>query len=264
MDLGIRGKKAIVAGGSAGMGKGSALALAEEGVEVFLSARGEERLVAAAREITERTGSKVTPVISDHSTEAGRELLIAACPEPDIMVVTISPPKPVFDYNEISVDDWHASVDAGLIGPVELMRHFTAGMAERGWGRVVNIGTIAAKYPLDMRLLSGPARSALTNYAAVVSRQVAQHGVIINSVLPGMIATEGLFDILRAGAKAEGLDLDQQDLTEGLLKMFDIPTHCLGEADDVGQIVAMLCSQAASFIVGQSIVVDGGMARGLF
>ena len=264
MDLGIHGKIAIVAGGSAGMGKGSALALAEEGVEVFLSARGEDRLVAAAQEITDRTGTKVTPIVADHSTEQGREALISACPEPDIMVVTISPPKPVFDYNAISVEDWRDSVETGLIGPVELMRHFSAGMAERGWGRIVNIGTIAAKYPLDMRLLSGPARSALINYAAVVSRQVAQRGVVINNVLPGMIATEGLFEILSAGAKAEGLDREEQGLAEELLKIFDIPTRCLGEADDVGKVVAMLCSQAASFIVGQSIVVDGGMARGMF
>ena len=113
---------------------------------------------------------------------------------------------------------------------------------------------------MDMRLLSGPARSALVNYSAVVSRQVAQHGVVINNVLPGMIATEGLFDVLEK--EAGGLDRDT--IIEKFLEMFDIPTRCLGDADDVGQIVAMLCSQAARFTVGQNIVVDGGMVRGMF
>ena len=262
MDLGIRGKKAIVAGGSAGMGKGSALALAEEGVELFLSARGEKRLIAAPRGIADRTGTKVTPVVADHSTEQGRDALIAACPDPDIRVITISPPTPVFDYNAISVEDWRDSVETGLIGPVELMRHYTAGMAARGWGRIVNIGTVAAKYPLDMRLLSGPARSALVNYTAVVSRQLAQHGVVINNVLPGMIATEGLFDILDKQGK--DLNLDREAMTEKFLEFFDIPTRCLGDAEDVGQLVAMLCSKAARFTVGQNLVIDGGMARGMF
>lgn len=262
MDLGISGKTAIVAGASAGMGKGSALALAGEGVEIFLSARGEERLVAAAQEIADKTGARVTPVVADHATVEGREALIAACPDPDILVNTISPPTPVFDYNEITVDDWHASVDAGLIGPVELMRHFTKGMAERGWGRVVNIGTVAAKWPLDMRLLSGPSRSALANYTAVVSRQLAQRGVVINNVLPGMIATEGLFEILDAQGEAQGLN--REEMLERFLAFFDIPTKCLGEANDVGQMVAVLCSEAAKFTVGQNLVIDGGMARSIF
>ena len=262
MDLGIRGKKAIVAGASAGMGKGTALALATEGVEIILSARGLDRLKAAASEITEKTGTKVTPVVADHATVEGREALISACPEPDILVNTISPPTPVFDYNEITVEDWHASVEAGLIGPVELMRHFTAGMAERGWGRVVNIGTVAAKYPLDMRLLSGPARSALANYTAVVSRQVARHGVVINNVLPGMFETEGLLEILEKQRQELGIDMDT--MIERFIEFFDIPTQCLGEADDLGQMVAMLCSQAARFTVGQNLVIDGGMARSIF
>lgn len=262
MDLGIRGKTAIVAGGSAGLGRGSALALAEEGVEVYLSARGEERLVEAAREISTETGSKVVPVVADHSTVAGRAALAAACPEPDILVITISPPTPVFDYNEISIEDWHASVESGLVGPVELMRHFTSGMAERGWGRVVNIGTVAAKYPLDMRLLSGPARSALANYTAVVSRQLASRGVIINNILPGMFATEGLFEIL--DKQAAELGIGRIEMVERFLDFFKIPTDSLGDPDDLGQMVALFCSQAARFTVGQNLVIDGGMGRSVF
>ena len=145
---------------------------------------------------------------------------------------------------------------------MELIRHYSAGMVQRVWGRIVNIGTVAAKYPLDMRLLSGPARSALVNYTAVVSRQLARHGVAVNNVLPGMIATEGLFDIL--DKQAADLDLDREQMMEKFIEFFDIPTGCLGDADHVGKVVAMLCSEAARFTVGQSIVVDGGMARGMF
>jgi len=114
--------------------------------------------------------------VADHSTAEGREALLSACPKPDIMVTTISPPPVVFDYNKITEKDWYESADLGLIGPIELMRQVTSGMAERKWGRVVNIGTVAAKLPMQMRLLSGPMRSALINYTAVISRQVAKHG----------------------------------------------------------------------------------------
>jgi len=169
MDLGIAGKKAIIAGASAGMGKSSALALAGEGVEIYLSARGEKRLKTAAEEIADKTGAKIIPVVADHSKPVGRRALLKACPKPDIVVTTISPPPIVFDYNKLTKDDWYNSANQGLIGPVELMRQVTSGMSERGWGRVVNIGTIAAKLPMQMRLLSGPMRSALINYTAVVS-----------------------------------------------------------------------------------------------
>lgn len=272
MDLGIKGKKAIVAGGSAGMGKAAAMELAHAGVELFISARREERLVAAVEEISKATGASVTPVIADHATLAGRDALAAACPEPDIMVVTISPPPLVWDYNDISESDWHDSIDSGLIGPVELMKRFTAGMAKRGWGRFVNIATVAAKEPLDMRMLSGPARSALANYTAVVSRQMAKHNVAINSVLPGMYATEGMIEAATPHkavfAERFGLDpdkeLDAETIHRSVLELFDIPTETLGQPEDLAQFVAVLCSEAAKFTIGQNFVLDGGMSRSIF
>jgi len=266
MDLGIRAKKAIIAGASAGMGKSSALALAHEGVEIYLSARGEERLVRASKEISEATGTKVFPIIADHSKPEGRQVLFDACPEPDIMVTTISPPPIRFNYKELTPDDWYTSVDLGLIGPIEMMKHYTEGMARRGWGRVVNIGTVAAKMPLEMRLLSGPARSALINYTAVVSRLLAKDGVIINNVLPGMVETPGMYTAAEQWAKEKkmtgnevGLN-DREHLLKFVANTFSIPTGTVGVSDDVGKIVAMLCSDAAKFTVGQSLIVDGGMA----
>ncbi|QHJ09910.1 Acetoacetyl-CoA reductase [Paraglaciecola mesophila] len=272
MDLGIKGKKAIIAGGSAGMGKATAIELGKAGCELYISARREARLFAAAKNISELTEAKVTPIVADHASLAGREKLEAACPNPDIMVVTISPPPLVWDYNDITEDDWHHSVDNGLIGPVELMRRFTSGMAERGWGRYVNIATVAAKHPLDMRMLSGPARSALANYTAVVSRKLAKNNVAINSVLPGMYATEGMLEIAgphKAMIKEKlGLSSDAEITPEIVhrvtLSLFDIPTQTLGQAEDLAQFVAVLCSEAAKFTIGQNFVLDGGMARSIF
>jgi len=267
MDLGIAGKKAIIAGASAGMGKSSALALAGEGVDIYLSARGEERLKAAAKEIADKTGANVTAVIADHSKSEGRQALLKACPEPDILVTTISPPPIIFDYNKLTEGDWYNSADLGLIGPVELMRQVTSGMSERGWGRVVNIGTVAAKLPMQMRLLSGPMRSALINYTSVISRQVAKHGVIINNVLPGMIETPGMYTAAKQWAAAQNMSEedfglgDREQLLEKIVNIFDIPTGTVGNSDDVGKTVAMFCSEFARYTVGQSLIVDGGLAR---
>jgi 3-oxoacyl-[acyl-carrier protein] reductase len=152
MDLGIKGRKAIVAGGSAGMGHSSAKALAREGAEIVLSARGEERLAAAALALARETGAKVTPVVADHATAEGRARLLAACPEPDIVVITCAPPKITGDFRDIIPKDWHDSVDTTLVGPIEIMRAVLDGMAARGFGRVVNIGTGAAKAPAQIRL----------------------------------------------------------------------------------------------------------------
>jgi len=112
--------------------------------------------MASAKEIADKTGAKVTPVVADHSKPEGRQALLTACPEPDIMVTTISTPPIIFGYNKLTEDDWYNSINLGLIGPVELMPQVTAGMSERRWDRIVNIGTVAAKLPMQMRLLSGP------------------------------------------------------------------------------------------------------------
>jgi len=267
MDLGIHGKKAIVAGASAGMGKSTALALAGEGVEVYLSARGEERLIAAAKEISDATGSKVIPIVADHSKPEGRQALLDACPQPDIMVATISPPPIIFDYNQLTEKDWYNSANLGLIGPVEMMRQITPGMAKRGWGRIVNIGTVAAKWPLQMRLLSGPMRSALINYTAVISRQVAKDGVIINNVLPGMIETPGMYTAAKQWAGEQNISEDEfgindrERLLKRVVETFNIPTGTVGNSDDIGKMVAMFCGEFAKYTVGQSLIIDGGLAR---
>lgn len=261
MDLGIRGRRALVAGGSAGMGRATARALAAEGAEIVLSARGEDRLRAAAAEIAAETGARVTPVAADHSTEAGREALLAACPAPDILVVTIAPPGAIDDYRRIREADWLASVQSGMVGPAELIRMVSDGMVERRWGRIVSIATIAAKFPSETRLLSGPARAALINYTSAVARRLARHNVILNSLLPGMFLTYGV--------EAQVAKLVQEGQTreaaiEALAKQWRIPARRLGHAEDAGKLAATLCAEHAGYLVGQSLVVDGGMTPGMF
>ncbi|MFT7306724.1 MAG: 3-oxoacyl-[acyl-carrier protein] reductase, partial [Candidatus Azotimanducaceae bacterium] len=156
MDLGISGKKAIVNGGSAGMGRGTSLALATEGVELYISARSEARLNQSCEDIARETGASVTPIVADHSTPEGREAIFLACPDPDILVTNCSPPAFTGDYKTIEREDWFGNLEVTLLSPVELMKKLVPGMVDRGWGRVVNIGTGAAKYPAEVRILSGP------------------------------------------------------------------------------------------------------------
>ncbi|MGB1158002.1 MAG: SDR family oxidoreductase [Porticoccaceae bacterium] len=264
MDLQIAGKTAIMAGGSAGMGRATAERLAEAGVELFITARREERLRRAADEISEKYNVSVTPVVADSSKEQGRQALFDACPNPDILAITIKPPAPNGDFLKVTPDMWRDSVETALIGPVEIMRHYIPVMTEKGWGRIVNIATFSAKNPMIWRLLSGPARSALINYTASVSRQVAQHGVTINNLLPGMFQTEGASEIMGDYASAFGLEMDLQVIAEHFAANNHIPAGFMGNPDDLAPMAAFLCSPLARFIVGQNIVIDGGQHASLF
>ena len=264
MDLQIKGKKAIMAGGSAGMGRATAERLAEAGVELVITARREERLKTAAKEISEKYGVSVTPVVADSSKEEGRQALFAACPDPDILAITIKPPPPNGDFLNVTADMWRDSVETALIGPIEIMRNYIPVMKEKGWGRIVNIATFSAKNPMIWRLMSGPARSAPINYTASVSREVAQYGVNINNLLPGMFATEGAAELMPIYAEAFGLPKDEEAVMNHFLTNNRIPAGFVADADDLAPMAAFLCSPLARFIVGQNIVIDGGQHASLF
>ena len=262
MDLGIKGRRAIVNGGSAGMGRGSVLALAEAGAELFVSARGEERLIATCEEIAHKTGATITPVVADHSTDAGRQKILSACPEPDILVGTCSPPPFTGDYQTITNDDWVANLEVTLLSPVQFMKVVIPGMVERRWGRVVNIGTGAAKFPAQVRILSGPPRAALVNYTVAVAKAVARHGVMVNNVLPGMhhtAATEARFG---GFAKENGTTYEEE--IQKFIDDWQIPANRFGDPDHVGGFVAMFCSEYCAFVTGQSLVIDGGQTNATF
>jgi 3-oxoacyl-[acyl-carrier protein] reductase len=264
MDLQIRGKKAIMAGGSAGMGRATAERLAEAGVELYITARREERLVNAAREMSEKYGVNVTPIVADSSKEDGRQTLFAACPDPDILAITIKPPAPNGDFLKVTPEMWRESIETALIGPIEIMRHYIPVMKGKGWGRIVNIATFSAKNPMLWRLMSGPARSALINYTASVSREIAQYGVNINNILPGMFATEGADELVEVYAEAFGLEPDRDIAMTHFLENNKIPAGIIADADDMAPMAALLCSPLSRFIVGQNIVIDGGQHHSLF
>jgi 3-oxoacyl-[acyl-carrier protein] reductase len=262
MDLGIAGKTALLAGASAGLGKSSALALAAEGARLFISARGEERLLATAQEIRDTTGAAVVPITADHGTAAGREQLQVLCPQPDILVITCSPPPFTQNYRELTADQWRASFETSAIGSIELMRHYTQGMVERRFGRIVNISTMSAKFPLALRMLSGGTRAAVANYSAGLAKVVAKDNVIINSILPGMFRTPGMEAGFAEAAAKNGTT--SQEEVESFVRRFKIPARTYGDPDDLGALCAMLCSCYVRFVVGQSLVVDGGAGGGLF
>lgn len=262
MELGIRGRKAIVNGGSAGMGKSSALALAREGVEVYVSARGEARLLQACEDIARETGAGVTPIVADHSSDEGRAAILEACPEPDILVGTCAPPPMTPDFRTITRDDWEKTLDISLLSPVQFMHATIDGMVARGWGRIVNIATVAAKYPAQIRILSGAPRAALVNYAGAVAREVARHNVTINNVLPGMFHTATVHEQFSARAARNGTSYD--DEVQEFVEAWRIPARRFGDPEDVGAFVALLCSDFAGYITGQSVVIDGGATNSTF
>ena len=262
MDLGIRGRKALVNGGSAGLGKGAAKALAAEGVELYISARGADRLEATAEEIRLATGAKVVTIAADHSSEAGRETILAACPEPDILVGTCSPAPFTPDFREVTVEQWQEHLATGLISPIEFIRATVDGMCERGFGRIVNISTGASKFPNEIRTLSGPPRAALSNYTVGVAKAVAKHNVTINNLLPGMHHTAAAEERFGQMAKEQGTSYDQ--VVDDWIREWRIPAEKFGDIDDFGSICALLCSAQASYIVGQSLVVDGGATTSTF
>ncbi len=262
MDLGIRGRRAIVNGASAGLGKGCALALAREGVDLVLSARGEERLRGAAEEIVAETGASVVPIAVDHTTEEGRERILAACPEPDILVGTCSPPPWGTDFREVDREQWDEFLASGLLGPAEFIRRTVDGMAKRGFGRIVNITTGAAKFPNENRILSGPPRAALANYSVAASKVMAKDNVTINNLLPGFHHTAAAQEQFTKIAEKRGTTYEAE--VGRWVEKVGIPAGRFGDPDDFGAICALFCSTYANYIVGQSLVVDGGITTAIF
>lgn len=262
MDLGIKGRKALVNGGSAGMGRGAVLALAREGAEVFVSARGAERLEQTCAGIAKETGAKIHPLAADHSSDEGRALILSACPDPDILVATCAPPPFTDDFRDVPREAMEESLRIALLSPIDYIKAVSGPMVERRWGRIVNISTGAAKYPAAMRVLSGPPRAALANYCHAIAKDLAAHNVTINSVLPGMHHTPGIEEVFGPRGAANGRSYAEE--VDAFVKAIRIPAGRFGEADDLGAIVAMFCSDMANYVTGQSLVVDGGIGTSTF
>lgn len=259
MDLGIKGKNALVCAASKGLGKGCAFALAKEGVNVTIVARTRETLEAAAEEIRKATGVKVNTVATDVTTEEGRKAALAACPNPDILVNNAGGP-PAGDFRDFTRDDWIKAVDANMITPIELIKATVDGMIQRKFGRIVNITSAAVKAPIDILALSNGARSGLTGFVAGVARKTIVHNVTINNILPGMFETDTLRSRISAGAKMQGKSVDEAAKE----RMSVIPAGRFGDPDEFGALCAYICSVHTGFITGQNFLIDGGSYPGTF
>jgi 3-oxoacyl-[acyl-carrier protein] reductase len=235
------------------------MALAREGVDVTLLARGADALNATAEEIRRATGVKVTAVAADITTPEGRAAALAACPNPDILVNNAGGP-PAGDFRQFTRDDWIKAVDANMITPIELIKATVDGMIARKFGRIVNITSSAVKAPIDILALSNGARSGLTGFVAGVARKTIVHNVTINNILPGMFETETLAKRSKAAADAAGRKWE--DVHADRMKI--IPAGRFGNPDEFGALCAFVCSVHASYITGQNFLIDGGVYPGTF
>jgi 3-oxoacyl-[acyl-carrier protein] reductase len=257
MDLGLKGRKAIVCAGSKGLGKGCAAALAAEGVDLTINARGAEALEATAAELRSKYGVKVTAVAADVTTAEGRAKLLAACPDPDILINNAGGP-PAGDFREWDEAAWHKAVEGNMITPIMLIKATIDGMIARKFGRIVNITSGAVKAPIAQLGLSNGARTGLTGFVAGLSRQVAKHNVTINGLLPGPFETDRLRSLFTAASKTSGQPIEQ--VAEARRKAN--PAERFGTAEEFGAACAFLCSVHAGYIVGQNILLDGGAFPG--
>ncbi|HMA88659.1 MAG TPA: SDR family oxidoreductase [Burkholderiales bacterium] len=259
MDLGIRGKTALVCAASKGLGKGCALALAREGVNVVITARGKEALDATAEEIRKASGVKVTAIAGDITSPDGRAAALAACPQPDILVNNAGGPPPG-DFRNWTRDDWVKALEANMLTPIELIKAVIDGMIARKFGRIVNITSGAVKMPIPELGMSNGARTGLTGFVAGLSRAVAQHNVTINNLLPGPFDTDRLRSNMAFNAKKLGKTSEEL----ARVRMDANPARRFGTVEEFGQACAFLCSTQAGYIVGQNLLLDGGAFPGTF
>ena len=259
MDLGIRGRTALVCAASKGLGKGCAVSLAREGVDLVITARGREALEATAAEIASQYKVSVKTVVGDITTDEGRGAALQACPAPDILVNNAGGPPPG-DFRAWEREAWIKALDANMIAPILLMRAVVDSMIARRFGRIVNITSGAVKHPIPELGLSNGARTGLTGFVAGLSRTTVQHNVTINNLLPGPFDTDRLrsnfeFNARKLGKTAEEL---------ARLRAEANPAKRFGTPQEFGDACAYLCSAQAGYITGQNLLLDGGVYPGTF
>jgi 3-oxoacyl-[acyl-carrier protein] reductase len=259
MDLGIRGKSALVCAASKGLGRACAFSLAREGANITISARGKEALEATAQEIRAATGVEVKTAVGDIATEAGRAAVLAMCPHPDILVNNAGGPPPG-DFRDWTRDTWIAALDANMLAPIEMIKATVDGMIERKFGRIVNITSSTVKAPIEILGLSNGARAGLTGFVAGIARKTVIHNVTINNLLPGPFDTDRLRSNFVILAKQRGVSVEQVRLD----RMKQNPANRLGDPAEFGDACAYLCSAQAGYITGQNFLIDGGGYPGTF
>jgi 3-oxoacyl-[acyl-carrier protein] reductase len=262
MDLGLRGRVALVAAASRGLGRATALELAREGATLVLCARGAEALEDARASIAGETGAEVRAVVADLSTVEGIQRVAAealgAFGHVDVLVNNAGGP-PAGNFDAHQWDAWDRAVSLTLRSAVELTRAVLPQMRERRWGRIINITSIAVKQPVENLMLSNAVRSAVTGFARTLANEVATQGITVNNILPGYTRTERVEELAAANARKEGVS--PAEVTARFER--DIPMRRLGEPSEFAALAAFLASERASYITGQSIAVDGGWIRAL-
>ena len=262
MDLGIRGKIALVTAASKGLGRGAAEALSAEGCRVAICARTPGDVERAAAEIGARTGHEVVPIAADMAKPGDIEALVGEVRrrlgDPDIVVANAGGPPPG-TFASIGLDQFIPAVELSMMSSIRLTYAVVPAMVRKSWGRVVYITSVSVKQPIPHILLSNTARAGLTGFMKTVARDIARTGVTVNAVLPGTHATDRVEQTARSRAKAEGLTFEAVMEAQKASN----PMQTLGDPADFGAAVAFLCSQQARFITGENLLVDGGAYAGL-
>ncbi len=257
MDLGIAGRKAIVCASSRGLGRACAQALAQAGCAVVINGRDGKTLDATAAGLRQSTGATVTAVQCDVATPEGQSALLAACPEPDILVNNNAGP-PFRDFRELTRAQMIDGVIANMLVAIELTQKVIDPMLRREFGRIVNITSGSVKMPLAGLDLSSGARAGLTAFLAGVARTVAASNVTINFLLPGTFNTERLHSNIAANAKSKGISIEQAKAQ----RIATVPAKRFGSPEEFGAACAFLCSAQAGYITGQNLLIDGGAFPG--
>ena len=259
MNLGIAGRNALVCAASKGLGRGCALALAHEGVNVTIVARTPGPLEQTAQEIRAQTGVTVRAVAADITTAAGRAAALEACPQPDILVNNAGGPPPG-DFRNWTREDWIAALDANMLTPIELIKATVDAMIARRFGRIVNITSSSVKAPIEILGLSNGARSGLTGFVAGLARKTVAHNVTINNLLPGAFDT----DRLRANFAFQAKNTGKSEAELRGAREKSIPAGRMGTPEEFGAACAYLCSAQAAYVTGQNLLIDGGSYPGTF
>lgn len=260
MDLGLKGRRAIVSAASKGLGRACAMSLAREGAALVLNARGAEALEATAEEIRQATGADVTTVAADYNTAEGRAAVFEAAGEPDILVTNPGVRQIPGDFTEWDRAEWQYWLDVHFFSSLEMIQTVLPGMRARGFGRIVNISVSFIKFPQQNFAHSHAARLALSGAIASMVRDVAPDGVTINTVCPGFFETDALTTNLHNHARRGNTTYEA--IVEDRLR--SVPAGRFADPSECGDLVAFLCSRQAGFILGQNIVNDGGVYQGLF
>ncbi|GHB32009.1 3-oxoacyl-ACP reductase [Pseudovibrio japonicus] len=259
MHLGLEGRKAIICASSRGLGLGTAKALAEAGCDLVINGRNEQLLDQVAQELAAKHNINVTPVAADISSPEGQQAVLNACPNPDVLVNNNGGP-PRRDFKELDRQSIQEGVVQNMITPIELIKAVIDGMAERRFGRIVNITSSSVKMPIEGLDLSSGARAGLTAFLAGVCRQYAQYNVTINNVLPGRFDTDRLKGGFEREAKQSGISIEEAKR----LSSQQIPAKRLGDPNEFGKACAFLCSAHSGYITGQNLLVDGGLFPSAF